>query len=116
MFRFLKDRSFRISEVYLIKPERIEALSMVMVLTLMVYSILEWMIRKRMKDQGLFIPNQVRKPTQKPSLKWIFTKFPGVTIVSADINGTIHRQLSHINESTEMIVRILGSDCQKYYA
>ena len=116
MFRFLKDRSFRISEVYLKKPERIEALSMVMVLTLMVYSILEWMIRKRMKEQGLFIPNQVRKPTQKPSLKWIFTKFAGVTIVSADIDGTIHRQISHVNESTETIVRILGSDCQKYYA
>jgi len=56
MFRFLKDRSFRISEVYLKMPERIEALSMVMVLTLMMYSILEWMIRKHMKEQGIFIP------------------------------------------------------------
>jgi transposase len=116
MFRFLKDRSFRISEVYLKKPERIEALSMVMVLTLMVYSILEWMIRKRMKEQALFIPDQVRKPTQKPSLKWIFTLFAGVTVVSADIDGTIHRQLSHVNESVVTIVGILGSDCQKYYA
>lgn len=116
MFRFLKDRSFRISEVYLKKPERIEALSMVMVLTLMVYSILEWLIRKRMKEQGLFILNQVRKPTQKPSLKWIFTKFAGVTVVSADINGTIHRQILHVNESVETIVGILGPTYQNCYS
>jgi transposase len=115
MFRFLKDRSFRISEVYLKKPERIEALSMVMVLTLMVYSILEWQIRKRMKEQEIFILNQVKKPTQKPSLKWIFTKFAGVTVVSADIDGMKHRQISHINESVEKIVGILGPTCQKYY-
>jgi transposase len=115
MFRFLKDRSFRISEVYLKKPERIEALSMVMVLTLLVYSVLEWLIRKRMKEQGLFIPNQVRKPTQNPSLKWIFMKFAGVTVVSADINGKIHRQVSHVDESVVKIIGILGPDCQNCY-
>ena len=115
MFRFLKDRSFRISEIYLKKPERIEVLSMVMVLMLMVNSILEWMIRKRMKEHEIVILNQIRKPTLNPSLKWIFTKFAGVTIVSADINGTIHRQLSHVNESVVTVVRILGPDCQKYY-
>ena len=115
MFRFLKDRSFRISEVYLKKPERIEALSMVMVLTLLVYSVLEWLIRKHMKEQGLFIPNQVRKPTQNPSLKWIFMKFAGVTVVSADINGKIHRQVSHVDESVVKIIGILGPDCQNCY-
>jgi transposase len=36
-FRFLKDKSFRVAEVYLISEKRIEALCMVMVLCLMVY-------------------------------------------------------------------------------
>ena len=44
-FRFLKDKSFRVAEVYLKKPQRIEALAMIMVLTLMIYSIAEWMLR-----------------------------------------------------------------------
>jgi transposase len=48
-FRFIKDKSFRVSEVYLKKPQRIEALSMVMVLTLMVYSVAEWKLRERLK-------------------------------------------------------------------
>jgi transposase len=45
-FRFLKDKSFRVTEVYLKKEERIEALSMIMVLSLLFYSIAEWILRK----------------------------------------------------------------------
>lgn len=40
-FRFLKDKSFRVAEVYLKKEERIEALSIIMVLSLLIYSIAE---------------------------------------------------------------------------
>jgi transposase len=43
-FRFLKDKQFRVAEVYLKKEERIEALAMIMVLCLLVYSFAEWMI------------------------------------------------------------------------
>ena len=56
-FRFLKDKSFRVAEVYLKKEERIEALAMIMVLTLMIYSIAEWLIRKRMRETGVTVPN-----------------------------------------------------------
>lgn len=106
---------FSISEVYLKKTERIDAFLIVIVFTLMMYSIPECMIRKCIKKQGIFTLNQVRKPTQRSSLKWIFTMFARVTIVSADINDTKYWQLSHINESIEMIVGILGTDCQKYF-
>lgn len=115
-FRFLKDKSFRISEVYLKKPERIEALSMVMVLTLLLYSIAEWLIRKRLKEQNEFVPNQVNKPTQKPTLKWIFTDFLGVTEVKVDVHGETEVQLTNLNENTRKIISILGGRCKNYYA
>lgn len=115
-FRFLKDKSFRISEVYLKKPERIEALSMVMVLTLLLYSIAEWLIRKRLKEQNEFVPNQVNKSTQKPTLKWIFTDFLSVTEVKVDVHGEIEVQLTNLNENTRKILSILGGRCENYYA
>jgi transposase len=115
-FRFLKDKSFRISEVYLKKPERIEALSMVMVLTLLIYSVAEWLIRKRLKEQNKFVPNQVNKPTQKPTLKWIFTDFIGVTEVKVDIFGAMEVQLTNLNENARKILAILGGRCENYYA
>ena len=71
-FRFIKDKSFRVSEVYLKKPQRIEALSMIMVLTLMIYSVAEWKLREKLKETGETIPDQLKKQTQKPTLKWAF--------------------------------------------
>jgi hypothetical protein len=42
-------------------------------------------------------------------------KFTGVTVVSADIDGGIHRQISHVDESTAKIIGILGPACQNCY-
>ena len=115
-FRFLKDKSFRISEVYLKKPERIEALSMVMVLTLLIYSVAEWMIRTRLKERDEFVPNQVNKLTQNPTLKWIFMDFMGVIEVTMDVQGGPERQLTNLNENARKIIAILGGKCENYYA
>jgi len=46
------------------KPERIEALARIMVLTLMIYSISERMIRKRMHDTGETTENQLKSQSK----------------------------------------------------
>ncbi len=62
-FRFLKDKNFHVSEVYLKKEERIESLSMIMVLSLLIYSFAEWKLREKLKETGETVPNQLNKPT-----------------------------------------------------
>ncbi len=62
-FRFIKDKRFNVAQVYLKKEERIQSLAMIMVLILLVYSIAEWMLRKRLMETGNSIPNQLKKPT-----------------------------------------------------
>jgi transposase len=114
-FRFLKDKSFRVAEVYLKKPQRIEALAMIMVLTLMIYSIAEWMLRKRMRETGETIPNQLKKPTQKPTFKWIVFLFMGVTEVTVWTNGEMHQQIANLNDNLVKIIRLFGPACEKYY-
>jgi len=86
-FRFLKDKSFRVAEVYLKKLQRIESLATIMVLTLMIYSLAEWRIRKRLREMGETIPNQLKKPTQRPTFKWIVFLFMGIT--EATICGSL---------------------------
>ena len=49
------------SEVYLKKESRIEALAMVMVLCLLLYSIAEWKLRTRLEEAKEAIRNQVKK-------------------------------------------------------
>lgn len=103
-FRFLKDKSFRIAEVYLKKEERIDALSMIMVLSLLIYSIAEWMLRLRSKDASETVLNQPKKPTQRPTLKWIFMKFRNINEVVVDMGKSIHRQVSRINDEQMKII------------
>lgn len=114
-FRFLKDKSFRVAEVYLKKEERIEALSMIMVLSLLVYSIAEWMIRKRLKETGETVLNQLKKPTQRPTLKWIFQKFRNINEAVLELKGSIHRETINIKEEQRKIIKLFGPGCEKYY-
>jgi len=47
----LKDNSFHISEIYLKNPNRIAAVSMLMALSLMVYTVTQWQIRVILREQ-----------------------------------------------------------------
>ena len=49
-FRFLKDPWFMVDDFYLKKPERIEALVVIMTLTLYVYNYGEHKLRKEIRD------------------------------------------------------------------
>ena len=81
-FRFLKDKSFHVSEVYLKKESRIEALSMIMVLCLFIYLVAQWTLRQRLEETGKFVRNQVKKPVQNPAMRWVFFLFRGITEVT----------------------------------
>ena len=59
-FRFLKDKSFRVAEVFLKKESRIEALSMIMVLCTFVYAAAEWYLRSKLKESGATVKNQLK--------------------------------------------------------
>jgi len=114
-FRFIKDKSFRVSEVYLKKPQRIEALSMIMVLTLMIYSVAEWKLRERLKETGETIPDQVKKQTQKPTLKWVFMLMREITEVKIEVDSKIVTKIANMNEVKDKIIKLMGGNCEKYY-
>jgi transposase len=114
-FRFIKDKSFRVSEVYLKKPQRIEALSMIMVLTLMIYSVAEWKLREKLKETGETIPDQLKKQTQKPTLKWAFRLMKGITEVKIGMGSKVVTQIANMDEVKDKIIRLMGKNCEKYY-
>lgn len=78
-FRFLKSPEFLTSSIFLKKPQRIEALLMIMTLSLMVYAGLEHKIRQELAVTEEFFPSMVKnKTTSKPTARWVFLKFEGV--------------------------------------
>ncbi len=114
-FRFLKDKSFHVSEVYLKKEERIESLCMIMVLSLLIYSFAEWRLREMLKETGLTVPNQLNKPTQRPTMRWIFEIFMGVIQSVIVDGGKIIKVIVHLSETQITVLRLLGRECENYY-
>jgi transposase len=114
-FRFLKDKCFHVSEVYLKKEERIEALCMIMVLSLLIYSFAEWRLREKLKETGLTVPNQLNKPTQRPTMRWVFEIFMGVVQAVVTSGGKVIKVSVNLNSTQVTILKLLGRECENYY-
>ena len=114
-FRFLKDKSFRVAEVFLKKESRIEALSMLMVLCLFVYAVAEWCLRSRLKASGKTVKNQLKKPVQNPTMKWIFTIFMRPAEVIISVNSQSKRFIVNLETETLDILDVLGPTFRNYY-
>ena len=112
-FRFLKSPDFLVSSLYLKKPERIEALLMVMTLCLMVYAAIQHRIRHELKKQSRVFPNQKKKPCQNPTARWVFFCFQGINVL------TVNNQEQHVvglKEKQWMIIQILGISYESVYS
>jgi transposase len=117
-FGFLKDPLFCASTFYVRKPERLVALSFIMVVCLLVYRLAEHRLRSRLAQSGGSIPNQVNKPTARPTMRWVFQLFEGIEVL------TIHSSARGIGDIQQVlgvepvhakILRLLGPTFQKIY-
>ncbi len=114
-FRFLKDPLFLLDHVFLKLPRRIMALSMVMALCLLVYTLAQFKLRKLLKEQNKTVPNQVKKQIKNPTMRWIFQLFRGIHVIDiATLEGT-KKVVVNINSVQLKIIKILGSDFEIYY-
>jgi transposase len=115
-FAFLKDPLFLASSVFVKKPARIVALSLVMVLCLLVYRLAEHRLRAQLAATGQTVPSQLKQPTDRPTLRWIFQCFEGVSLVAFQpSHGPPHRDLAHLEPLHEQVAALLGPYCEKLY-
>ena len=114
-FRFLKDPLFFASSVFVKKPERVVALSFIMVLSLLVYRLAEHLLRSRLAETEETIPNQVNKPTQRPTMRWIFQCFEGIDLLYIRIGSHWHTQVLGLQALHRQILRLLGPPYSYFY-
>jgi transposase len=111
-FRFIKDPLFHLSGVFLKKPERIDALMMVITLCRMVYNAGQYQVRKELEVQQESILSQAGKPTKKPTLRWIFQKMSGIHRVHIPGRDSF---LTGLSEEKEKIIRLFGREICRIY-
>ncbi|OLS27965.1 MAG: hypothetical protein HeimC3_01280 [Candidatus Heimdallarchaeota archaeon LC_3] len=109
-FRFLKDPLFFASSMFLKKPERIIALTMIMCFSLLVYTIGERKLRKALILSNETINNQVRKPSQRPTLRWIFQLFEDVHLVKIEKKGKTHFEVKNLRSGGIKALEMLGRE------
>jgi len=110
-FRFIKDPLFFADSLFVKNPERVETMMMLMALCLLVYNLGQRELRIALKTQKATVKNQLNKPTESPTLRWIFQCFQGIHIL---ITQGVDRILNLTNEHCR-ILQFLPNSCQKYY-
>jgi len=116
-FRFLKDPVFEVDNVFLKSPKRIMALSMIMVLSLLVYNFLDRELIHKVREQNAVIHGAENRILKRPTMRAIFILFHGITkpyLIQDD-----HEQACEMDGMEEEklwhILDILGEDFVNMY-
>ena len=112
-FRFLKSPDFLTSSFFLKKPERIEALLMIMTSCLMIYASVEYQIRKVLPENNAYFPDMKKKPTQKPTAKWVFFCFQGISILTIDAKQQF---VTNMMQRQTILLNCLGKSYWDFYS
>jgi hypothetical protein len=80
-FRFLKDPLFLASSVYVNKPERIRALSLIMVVCFLVSRLAECRLRARFAETAYTLSDPLQTPPAHPTMRWVFPCFEGIEVL-----------------------------------
>lgn len=114
-FRFLKDPLFFTSSLFVKKPSRMQALLTVMTLALLVYSIAQRRMRANLEAQKETLPDQIDRPTERPTLRWVFQMLEGIHRVSLSVEGKIHTMIEGLTDLRKKILQLFGQTvCQIY--
>jgi transposase len=114
-FAFLKDPLFLASSVFLKRPERIMALALIMVLCLLVYRLAEWRLRQQLAACDQTVPNQLKQPTTRPTMRWMFECFEGISLLTLPSPGGSQTLVHGLEPLHELVLSLLGPAVSKMY-
>jgi transposase len=94
---FLKDPVI-VNSLFLKKPERIEALGLVLLLALLLWRLMERQMRAHVERTGRPLTGWDKKPTERPTAFMMMTKFAGVLVCKVGSQRQLARPLSAVQQ------------------
>jgi len=86
---------------------------MVMTTCLMVYAALEHRIRKELVAKEKYFPDMKKKPSQRPTDRWVFQCFQGVTLLTIDQQQEL---ILNLKARQSIILDCLGGKYRQIYS
>jgi transposase len=120
-FAFLKDPLI-VNDLFLKRPERIEALGFILLAALLTWNLMEHVMREHLRRAGITISGWDRKPTRTPTTFMMTTKFKGVLVArigeewhfTAPLSGEQLQYVRALGLSEEALLRRGGAAVQDY--
>lgn len=97
-FGFLKDPLI-VNRLFLKKEERIEALGLVLLLSLLIWRLMERSLRLWVERTGRSLTGWDKKPTTRPTAFMMTTKFAGVMVIKPGGQRQLARPLSSVQRA-----------------
>jgi transposase len=94
---FLKDPVI-VNSLFLKKPERIEALGLVLLLALLLWRLMERQMRAHVERTGRPLTGWDKKPTERPTAFMMMTTFAGVLVCKVGSQRQLARPLSAVQQ------------------
>ncbi|WP_303802764.1 IS1634 family transposase [Alicyclobacillus macrosporangiidus] len=113
-FRYLK-APYHVGPVFLHKPTRVKAFGFLMLLSLLLYSALEYLIRERMKteQEPLILPG--KRKSFRPTGLSILEMLDAMATVQVKVGGVWHRTPVRPHDpQIERVLKLLGMDLSIY--
>ena len=115
-FGFIKDPSFFAASFFLKSVSRIQALLVIMTLALLVYTVAQRRLRQWLTTNKKTIPNQIKKETERPTLRWAFQLLEGIYNVKVmAIPGKVQIVIQGITDLKRLILSGLGKNVARIY-
>lgn len=96
-FAFLKDPLI-VNSLFLKKPERIEALGLVLLLALLIWRLIERSLRIHVETTGNALPGWDKKSTTRPTAFMLMTKFAAVMVLKVGPQRQLAQALSAVQQ------------------
>ena len=115
-FAFMKAPSFFAAAFYIKSVARIQAMLVVMTLALLVYTVAQRRLRSSLAINKKTIPNQIKKPTARPTLRWAFQIIEGIDYVKVyAVAGPIQTVIQGLTDLKKLILSCFGKAVMKIY-
>ncbi len=106
----LKGRSLGLTPVYLQDEERIQGLVYLLSLALRVLTLVEWVARERLRQEGAKLQGvyagQPGRQTDRPSAELLLEVLKTISISVVEVNGQIHALLSPLTEVQKRLLEL----------
>ena len=104
-YSFLKDPLI-VNSLFLKKPERIEALGLVLLLALLLWRLVERTLRMHVETTGNSLTGWDKKATQTPTAFMMRTKFSGVMVIKVGGQRQLVHPLSTVQQQYLVALRV----------